>query len=731
MSSRPAASKKISDVSEIIQIGSRERKTTKTALTFTYITLALFVAVSIYVHLFETKAQDPYDGELQQIFQGRRMLENDNNGIYADENCEDIFEVTSDENKEDRCLFAQTCNNNDGFPFTSFVFCSSRFTSKELLILFSVPLFIILVLLFRMLGSTAEDYFSPSLEMFSKKFGLPPRFAGVTLLALGNGAADVSAIMSAVTSNPETGYLMALGSLTGGGMFIGTVVAGVVIVTAGDVTCRGALVRDVCALAITVMVVFTELKKGKIGQTATFTFFFLYFFFVGIVLIADVYHRQIVLPRMQKILDQKERLRQLQDEKNAKELAGEAVDELAAGELSPISLTRSSSTAVSAILTALSNYERVDEDSIQATKSNEGWGFEPDEKGMESMITLHGKHGIITNNHHGAANNGLDAMHEAGHSPYHAMTDHFGTMEISDEHSETSNTQNTWRKTFETNYSEFIDHWKEYLSDIFQNENVHILDKFFLAIELPFTIARQVTVPIPTDGYYCRSLIALSCALSSIWLAIYFWMQYDVNLFQPKTLLFMLAFISIMIITCIAILRFAPTENDHMPLTYSGPIALYGFVIAATWIDFIADNLVNLLQFFGILFHIPSSILGITILAWGNSMGDLSANMTMARKGLSNMAITACFAGPIFNILIGLASGFSALRHIQDKDEIEVTVSSSITVGFVFLILNSIFIIGTGVFICNGVVPKAYGYFAWVLYSIYIITSICVQFKGQ
>ena len=49
------------------------------------------------------------------------------------------------------------------------------------------------------------------------------------------------------------------------------------------------------------------------------------------------------------------------------------------------------------------------------------------------------------------------------------------------------------------------------------------------------------------------------------------------------------------------------------------------------------------------------------MLAWGNSIGDLSTNMAMARKGLANMAITACFAGPVFNMLVGLGAGFALL----------------------------------------------------------------------
>ena len=80
-------------------------------------------------------------------------------------------------------------------------------------------------------------------------------------------------------------------------------------------------------------------------------------------------------------------------------------------------------------------------------------------------------------------------------------------------------------------------------------------------------------------------------------------------------------------------------------------------------------------------------------------MGDLSANMTMARKGLANMAITACFAGPVFNILIGLGGGFTKLNHDQGVDATEVELSPAIEVGFVFLIVNCLLVLVSGLLI--------------------------------
>ena len=40
-----------------------------------------------------------------------------------------------------------------------------------------------------------------------------------------------------------------------------------------------------------------------------------------------------------------------------------------------------------------------------------------------------------------------------------------------------------------------------------------------------------------------------------------------------------------------------------------------------------------MLGFLGWLVGVPQPVLGLTVLAWGNSIGDYSTNMAMARKG--------------------------------------------------------------------------------------------------
>ena len=40
-------------------------------------------------------------------------------------------------------------------------------------------------------------------------------------------------------------------------------------------------------------------------------------------------------------------------------------------------------------------------------------------------------------------------------------------------------------------------------------------------------------------------------------------------------------------------------------------------------------------------------LLGITLFALGNSVGDMATNHTIARMGFPNMAFSACFGGPL------------------------------------------------------------------------------------
>ncbi|XP_012946734.1 mitochondrial sodium/calcium exchanger protein [Aplysia californica] len=108
----------------------------------------------------------------------------------------------------------------------------------------------------------------------------------------------------------------------------------------------------------------------------------------------------------------------------------------------------------------------------------------------------------------------------------------------------------------------------------------------------------------------------------------------------------------------LAALVFFTSKTDERP-PYHTAFAYLGFVVAVVWIYSIANEIVNILQAFGIVFDLSDAILGLTLLAWGNSIGDLVADMSLARQGYPRMGISACFGGPLFNLLIGLGVPFT------------------------------------------------------------------------
>ena len=310
--------------------------------------------------------------------------------------------------------------------------------------------------------------------------------------------------------------------------------------------------------------------------------------------------------------------------------------------------------ALNAVLTALSNYnddelELDDDGSIgmdsighQRRPAN-GWGVESTIEGNKAWdrpVVLHGADGILTRHPHHHPQQQQDGLdNEEFQSPYQVMEDMDLVDRVCIQEGSSGLPAYNWVGAYHDGKQELIVHFREYWRDIIHDDDSSSLEKFLLICEYPMTLARKLTISIPCEGSYCRALVALSFALSPLWLGVYSLSNFDVNLWGWP----MAVFITLSSLVGLLIMRFAPGGDGTMATMLAVPIALYGFVVAATWIDWIADKLVSLLEFLGILLRVPNYIMGLTVLAWGNSMADLSANVTMARKGLANMAITACF----------------------------------------------------------------------------------------
>ena len=470
----------------------RHRFQNKAAVYLTVASLVLMMSLSVlFGEYYEHKniraasssssSSSPYDSS-------HRWLEedaDDDETDYSQYSCRYIYDKTPDAG-DAQCQFARTCNGGEGI-WAEFVFCSKKYSTSTLFWMLFPIMLVWMITLFRLLGSTAEDYFSPALEMFSVKLGLPPRFAGVSLLALGNGAADVSATMSAIINDPENGYKLSLGALSGAAMIVGGVVAGVVVLVAGGVPCRGALVRDVLALIVTVVVVWTHLASGEIGPSSITLFLSMYALFVLTVLVADIYHRAVVLPRLAQAADRAELQRQLSEEGRVAEEAGE----VNVAHLTQPDVT-STPSALQSIFSALSNYDIPNTDN--QTNNNEtgaGWGIDSDQLEQDRPIVLHGAHGILHRDGHHQTHPGDEAPSDPdGSGEYALVEDPIDRVCVSE--GSPGFCAHNWTGAWYDGKQDLMRHASEVWQDVASNDDLNKAEKFLMFFEFPFTIARKV-----------------------------------------------------------------------------------------------------------------------------------------------------------------------------------------------------------------------------------------------
>ncbi|KVI08489.1 cation/calcium exchanger 5 isoform X2 [Cynara cardunculus var. scolymus] len=161
------------------------------------------------------------------------------------------------------------------------------------------------------------------------------------------------------------------------------------------------------------------------------------------------------------------------------------------------------------------------------------------------------------------------------------------------------------------------------------------------------------------------------------------------------------------------------------PRTEQMPVVLMGFIMSVFWISTMAGELLNCLAALGSLMEVPPSLLGLTVLAWGNSVGDLVADVAVAKAGQPAMAMAGCFAGPMFNMLFGLGMALVIQTANVYPEAYELQFHVSIVVAFVFLILS---LMGSLLVVtwCRFRVPRFWGFCLVGLYVFFIALSLLI-----
>ncbi|CAN6462858.1 unnamed protein product [Victoria cruziana] len=513
------------------------------------------------------------------------------------DNCSSILQVPSQE----RCNFSVAyCSTDSLFNYFTLYFCMLH-QSRAV----SIPVFGLIILFhFYFLIQTASLHFSTTVTRLASVLRLSPSMAGVTLLALGNGAPDAFASAAALrVGRPRLG----LGAVLSAGAFVSGFVFGVVALHAAPFAVRPSqFFRDGFFYLIATSGMFYMYLTGSVFLWQAIGLIGLYLLFVGVVIWMDL-----------------------------------ATDEHGKDEERAIRLDGH------------------------------------DQKGQVELL-VHDKEFDETSNGCKGSKNDVGAFVEKSED-------------------------------------------KENLCRNFMH-----LGKVSCFWEVPVSTILKLTIPSTVPAEWSRFYSSMNIVLCPIALL------YSLSSFIPfhHPIVFLVPNVHfplwlVILFQCLILgalyyfLINEPPGNDQKILL------LMNFVMSVFWISLVAGELLSCLSAVGIILNVPPALLGLTVLAWGNSVGDLVADVAVAKAGQPAMAIAGCFAGPMFNMLIGFGSAlvFGTLQTFPEG--YNLIFNTNIIIAFVFLLLSlmgSLLVVAGFRFR----VPKFWGFCLVGAYALFIVTSLLV-----
>ena len=154
-------------------------------------------------------------------------------------------------------------------------------------------MYYIYIILFRCYLNTnfIDDYFAPIMETISKLLNLSDSVAGVTFLAFGNGAPDISSSVTAIVKGGNTAKL-GLGALLGAAVFDAIAVSGVIAIVCVDPdVAKRPFGRDIIFLFLSGLGVFLLTLNNQIRIQGAIGLIGTYILYVSVVMFGEFYKK--------------------------------------------------------------------------------------------------------------------------------------------------------------------------------------------------------------------------------------------------------------------------------------------------------------------------------------------------------------------------------------------------------------------------------------------------------
>ncbi|KAK0423780.1 hypothetical protein QR680_008327 [Steinernema hermaphroditum] len=525
------------------------------------------------------------------------------------------------------------CEGGGYLLWTSYVICQETALARGFTIFGSV---VFLAFLFLLITASADDFFSPNVSAIIDHLKISHNIAGITFMAFGNGAPDIFSSLAAVNSvkRPKAG--LAVGELLGGGIFDSSVVVAAVVLVKPFHVMRRPIMRDIAfyllAVAWTAFVfLYGEHKQMLIWMPIGFLV--IYVVYALVVIIGRFVHQR------GKRKEKKERHRQIHPTQSATNVAIESIcSEKRYGTMSSEKCGLDAAKQVGGVMENGKFFyeEHQDVEVLEESTSRDS-----------SLVYVSHAHNVT-------------AVHELrGSEPQIPQLP--------------PSPVTTW-------HSIVVDSLKCLNPfDVQEFADTSIIMKILMVFRIPIMIVLKCSTPLAETPW--SKPIALLHAFTAPIFILFAFQIADKNIGPIQLWAY-----ALMVSAVIATLIFIFTEFGDTPKYYKQCACYAGFVTSAAWMYFASSEVVDVVNMLGIMSGISHEVIGLTILAWSNSIGDLIADTSVARQGFPRMGISAAIGGPCFNLLIGF--GFPFLIACAQGKEVIIEWDTVKKVMLIFLALS-------------------------------------------
>ncbi|KAL0221697.1 hypothetical protein RCL1_001551 [Eukaryota sp. TZLM3-RCL] len=261
--------------------------------------------------------------------------------------------------------------------------------------------------------------------------------------------------------------------------------------------------------------------------------------------------------------------------------------------------------------------------------------------------------------------------------------------------------------------------FKVILDSLEWSEKSSILSKMIGVVEFPFGFIRFFTI-IPFEEAKSFKIHAI---LTPFFSSIFFFWCTDLFTFEPFFCGISGVYLSIGLGILLSLITFILIKKESVLPNPKLFWLVISICCSVVWLHFIADELVFVLQSISLIIGIPPILIGLVVLSIGNGIGDLVANLVVAKAGNPVMSTAACYSSSLLSMNLGLSLAF--IPELIKKP-IEIHVDPNLIVTFVFLVISlvtTLILVPIKKFKCTKL-------FAHIQLVVYILFIVCATLFG-